>query len=153
MICALDGRCLAPLLTLSLWIYSVSVSESAGQTIDEFRKKYTADYIIRDTDHIKEDLKYLADVQNSGSMTDAEASFYIMRMHDFDDNNLLDGLELMQMVSHSANLHGDQGGLQTEFVAASVDAFLLYDENQDGFVSYAEWTSSLARTKSQNPRM
>ncbi|XP_003748131.1 multiple coagulation factor deficiency protein 2 homolog [Galendromus occidentalis] len=139
---------------IMLWfsIFSACIVGASTQTIKEFRRKYTADYIIRDSDHIREDLKYLIDVQSSGSMTDTEASFYVIKMHDFDDNNLLDGLELIQMVSHSATLHEDAGKITIDFITASVDAFLMYDENQDGFVSYAEWASSLLRTRARNRR-
>lgn len=120
---------------------------SNEDAIDKFREKYNSESIIRDTEHIKEDLKHLIDLQKEGTISNEQSIFYVMRMHDFDNNNLLDGLELMKIVSHSTVLRPDIAGLTVEQLEALVDAFLHLDANQDGFISYAEWVDSNRRSQ------
>ncbi|OQR74302.1 multiple coagulation factor deficiency protein 2-like [Tropilaelaps mercedesae] len=129
-------------------VTNVSPSEDG---VAAFLEKYNADTVIRDTEHIKEDLKHLLDLTNAGSISPEQSIFYVIRMHDFDDNNALDGLEIMKMIFHSYSAHDGANETNNAFIEAqlvtSVDGFLLLDVNQDGFVSYAEWANSAKQRK------
>ncbi|XP_075751425.1 longistatin isoform X1 [Rhipicephalus microplus] len=67
----------------------------------QFREKWDATRLIRDADHIKEDLANLVDIRDAGEMTEEQVTFYFFRMHDFDDNSMLDGIELTSAMQHS----------------------------------------------------
>ena len=55
-----------------------------------------------ETDHLREELELesfnFTAVEN---MTEEEIDFHYFRLHDFDKNNLLDGLEVLKALSHS----------------------------------------------------
>ena len=40
-------------------------------------------------------------------MTDRELQFHYFKLHDFDNNNLLDGLEIVKAVKHNHDQGGD----------------------------------------------
>lgn len=66
-----------------------------------------------------------------------------MRMHDFDDNNLLDGLEMMRAFNHAHEGKEENGQEHVEppldTLVQLVDDSMKHDTNQDGFLSFAEW--------------
>lgn len=96
---------------------------------------------MRDVDHIKEDLANLVDIRNAGEMTEEQVTFYFFRMHDFDDNTMLDGIELTSAMQHSLEHFVDPSHLgpeSFESVILMVDGLLMLDTNNDGFVSYPE---------------
>lgn len=39
-------------------------------------------------------------------MTEEELQFYYFKLHDFDQNNMLDGLEIIKAIKHQHNEHG-----------------------------------------------
>ena len=55
-----------------------------------------------ETDHLREELELesfnFTSVEN---MTEEERDFHYFRLHDFDKNDLLDGLEVLKALSHS----------------------------------------------------
>ncbi|XP_049515526.1 multiple coagulation factor deficiency protein 2 homolog [Dermacentor silvarum] len=71
----------------------------------QFRERWDATDVVRDIEHIKEDLATLVDMKNTGELTDEEITFYFFRMHDFDDNTMLDGIELLSAMQHTID-HG-----------------------------------------------
>lgn len=109
----------------------------------EFRKKWDAADIIRDVEHIKEDLSTLIHLQKTGEMTKEEITFYYFRMHDFDDNELLDGIEMLAAMQHSLEhvQAVENVGLTEqplERVIEIVDSAMMLDTNLDGYISYPE---------------
>lgn len=103
---------------------------------------------------------------------DSEEStrFHYFKLHDYDHNNKLDGLELYAAIAHYAEHHGDHqetaaenaagpggGGdgssvtLEHEQVTELVDAVLKQDDlNEDGFVDYYEFVRAQQGTKEEN---
>ncbi|XP_060923618.1 cell growth regulator with EF hand domain protein 1 [Limanda limanda] len=74
--------------------------------------------------------------------------FFLFRLYDFDRSGLLDGLEMMKLLS-DYNSHHTPGAQDNEFVVPMVD-FLLQtqDLNQDGLLAPSELLSpSLPQTK------
>nr|XP_037280169.1 multiple coagulation factor deficiency protein 2 homolog [Rhipicephalus microplus] len=107
----------------------------------QFREKWDATELIRDADHIKEDLANLVDIRDAGEMTEEQVTFYFFRMHDFDDNSMLDGIELTSAMQHSMEhfLDSSQLGPQSfDNLIMIVDGLLTFDTNNDGFLSYPE---------------
>ncbi|XP_023236841.1 multiple coagulation factor deficiency protein 2 homolog [Centruroides sculpturatus] len=108
-------------------------------TLQEIRKKWGARELVRDLDHIKEDVKKMTRLQELGEIKTDEAIFYFFRMHDFDDNSKLDGLELATAMKHTMD-HSDTGSsfISDADLTAAIDSFLEHDENRDGYITYAE---------------
>lgn len=85
-------------------------------------------------------------MSSDGTFTAEESIFYLMRMHDFDDNNQLDGLEMMRAFNHAHDVpgqhgeeHGDHSDPPLDTLIQLVDDSMKHDTNQDGFLSFAEW--------------
>lgn len=77
-------------------------------------------------------------------MSDDEKSFYYFKIHDTDNNNNLDGLEMIKAALHR---HDDsQGSSQEELmhITSVVDEFLDFaDLDKNGFLNYAEYVKAM----------
>jgi len=109
----------------------------------------------RDMEHEKEHMKEHMDVpMDTSNMSEQELQFHYFRMHDSDNNNKLDGCELVKSVIH---WHADQAhhqpsnarhqsGLkifQDEELAVMIDPILVSDDrNRDGFIDYYEFVAA-----------
>ncbi|XP_022708812.1 multiple coagulation factor deficiency protein 2-like [Varroa jacobsoni] len=110
----------------------------------EIRVKYSSGAIVRDMDHIRQDLHQVIQLSGDGTFTIEESIFYLMRMHDFDDNNQLDGLEMMRAFTHAHEGHKqgeneDNPHPLLETLVQLVDDTMRHDSNMDGHLSFAEW--------------
>lgn len=140
------------LLTALLALYSClgftrsDASTPGVQTAVEaeaIRKKYGAKDFVRDMEHLKEDLAKITELQMEGKLTDEEMVFYFFRMHDFDDNNLLDGLELLAAIKHTEEHQvRDLPTPPLDHMISAVDAMLELDKDNDGYLNYFELRSS-----------
>merc|ERR1711874_764203 len=84
------------------------------------------------------------------NMTEEERDFHYFRLHDFDQNDLLDGLEVFKALvheSHSSEGAGSEqgGGVQKQYfddIVEMIDKVLEQDDaNKDGFLSYSEFVA------------
>lgn len=107
-------------------------------TLQEIRKKWGARELVRDLDHIKEDVKKMTKLQALGEIKTDEVIFYFFRMHDFDDNNKLDGLELSIAMKHTMEHSDNPTTISDVDLTNAIDSFLDNDENKDGYLTYAE---------------
>uniref|UniRef100_A0A023FYL4 Putative multiple coagulation factor deficiency protein 2 n=1 Tax=Amblyomma parvum TaxID=251391 RepID=A0A023FYL4_AMBPA len=127
---------------------NLSPDGKAGEAA-EFRKKWSAVEVARDLDHIRKDVAKMIELNNAGVLSSEELSFYYFRMHDFDNNNLLDGQEMMSAMFHHHHDEDRNEGVQVipeADIANYVDSALQADKNFDGYISYAELRASeLAR--------
>uniref|UniRef100_A0A1E1X095 Putative conserved secreted protein n=1 Tax=Amblyomma aureolatum TaxID=187763 RepID=A0A1E1X095_9ACAR len=126
-----------------------STDGKAGEAA-EFRKKWSAVEVARDLDHIRKDVAKMIELNNAGVLSSEELSFYYFRMHDFDDNNLLDGQEMMSAMFH--HHHDDERDERAHVIPEAdiinyVDSALRADKNLDGFVSYAELRANELATR------
>ncbi|GIY84197.1 uncharacterized protein CDAR_462391 [Caerostris darwini] len=112
--------------------------------LQELRKRWGAADIIRDLDHIKQDVQKITKLQDSGEISTNEALFYFLRMHDFDDNRKLDGHELLAAMTHALEHRENQKPMDIEEKEVIVDSFFAYDDNHDGFISYPELRKHLS---------
>lgn len=116
---------------------------------DALRKKWSAVEVVRDLGHIKKDLAKMIELEGAGALSQDELYFYYFRMHDFDNNNKLDGQEMMAAMFHTNHHEEDDEHdgkapliIPEQDIASYVDSVLQADKNQDGFISYPELRTS-----------
>ncbi|XP_075233201.1 multiple coagulation factor deficiency protein 2 homolog [Lycorma delicatula] len=67
-------------------------------------QKITQDtQLLQDVEHIKEDLGNILSEEQTHKMTPEELEFHYFKLHDFDNNTKLDGLEILQAIHHSTH--------------------------------------------------
>jgi len=94
-------------------------------------------------EHVKEHLNNVVKMEQE-NLSEEELQFHYFKLHDYDKNNLLDGIELISAVTH---FHGDDGekphGLPDDDIAEIVDSILRdEDRNNDGYIDYSEFILS-----------
>ncbi|XP_058242332.1 multiple coagulation factor deficiency protein 2 [Hemibagrus wyckioides] len=101
--------------------------------------------MVQDKDHIMEHLDGVIDKPES-DMTPQELQLHYFKMHDYDGNNLLDGLELATAITH---VHKEEKGqnsppMKEQDLINIIDQVLRDDDkNNDGYIDYAEFAKSL----------
>ncbi|XP_043846129.1 multiple coagulation factor deficiency protein 2 isoform X2 [Dromiciops gliroides] len=101
--------------------------------------------MVQDKEHIMEHLEGVIEKTES-EMSPQELQLHYFKMHDYDGNNLLDGLELATAISH---VHKEEGGEQApamkeeELMNLIDDVLKDDDKNNDGYIDYAEFAKSL----------
>ncbi|XP_043991790.1 multiple coagulation factor deficiency protein 2 isoform X3 [Gambusia affinis] len=101
--------------------------------------------MVQDKDHIMEHLEGVIDKPEK-DMTPQELQLHYFKMHDYDGNNLLDGLELATAITH---VHKEERGensqpmKEEELIALIDDVLRDDDKNNDGYIDYAEFAKSL----------
>ncbi|KAM5164817.1 multiple coagulation factor deficiency protein 2 [Mantella aurantiaca] len=101
--------------------------------------------VIQDKDHIMEHLEGVVNKQES-EMSPQELQLHYFKMHDYDGNNLLDGLELATAISHvhkSGSAEHAQPIDEQELITLIDDVLKDDDLNDDGYIDYAEFAKSL----------
>ncbi|XP_044749197.1 multiple coagulation factor deficiency protein 2 homolog [Coccinella septempunctata] len=118
--------------------------------------------LLHDKQHIEEHLEDMVDTPDLSKMSDEELEFYYFQAHDTDKNNMLDGLEILQAISHildetdvSGNINNDKN---FDYYIKLIDQVLTEDDiNDDGFLDYPEYVRSRQRsskgikTKNEEP--
>jgi len=56
--------------------------------------------------HVLDELQHVVNTKKKEDMTDRELQFHYFTMHDFDKNNMLDGLEIIKALTHSHDEYG-----------------------------------------------
>ncbi|XP_076830690.1 multiple coagulation factor deficiency protein 2 [Brachyhypopomus gauderio] len=101
--------------------------------------------MVQDKDHIMEHLDGVIN-KPEADMTPQELQLHYFKMHDYDGNNLLDGLELATAITH---VHKEEGSeknqpMKEEDLIRLIDEVLRDDDkNNDGYIDYAEFARSL----------
>ncbi|OQV20101.1 hypothetical protein BV898_05894 [Hypsibius exemplaris] len=105
------------------------------------------DSLHEDASHIKEHLKDIADFDTS-ELSPSELDFHYFKLHDFDNNNKLDGLEMLQALMHNVHTpevqHNPNGppAVPVDITAYTniIDEVLKDDDlDNDGYLSYEEY--------------
>uniref|UniRef100_A0A5F5PX47 Multiple coagulation factor deficiency 2, ER cargo receptor complex subunit n=2 Tax=Equus TaxID=9789 RepID=A0A5F5PX47_HORSE len=95
--------------------------------------------------HIMEHLEGVIN-KPEAEMSPQELQLHYFKMHDYDGNNLLDGLELSTAITH---VHKEEGSEQAPPMSEDelinlIDGVLRDDDkNNDGYIDYAEFAKSL----------
>ncbi|XP_053189473.1 multiple coagulation factor deficiency protein 2 [Scomber japonicus] len=117
----------------------------SGATIDGHGHGRLDKNMIQDKDHIMEHLEGVIDTPEK-EMSPQELQLHYFKMHDYDGNNLLDGLELATAITH---VHREERGensqpMREEDLINLIDDVLKDDDkNNDGYIDYAEFAKSL----------
>lgn len=101
---------------------------------------------VHNKEHIKEHLKEEIDVKDE-NLNDEDLQFHYFKLHDADNNNKLDGIELMNALTH---YHDDENSKNEEQktysddeIATMIDQILDEDDkDKDGYINYAEFAAS-----------
>lgn len=89
-------------------------------------------------------------------MTEDEKNFYYFKLHDLDDNNNLDGLEMLNAAKHhqhegiqklqqNGKIEDDENGMNQ--IIEVIDDFIEFaDLDQNGYLNYAEYIRAITNT-------
>lgn len=99
-----------------------------------------------DREHVKEHYEGVVKMEED-NLSEEELQFHYFKQHDYDKNNMLDGIELISAVTH---FHAGEGetahrtqALPDKDIAEIIDTILKdEDRNQDGYIDYAEFIMS-----------
>ncbi|XP_069364401.1 lymphotoxin beta receptor inhibitor isoform X2 [Maniola hyperantus] len=102
--------------------------------------------IAHEREHIQEHMEVPID---TSKMSEQELQFHYFKMHDADNNNKLDGCELIKSLIH---WHGETDTKHPVYTDAQIEATLDLalnhtDINNDGYIDYTEYGFSMHRTK------
>lgn len=98
---------------------------------------------VQDKQHLKEHLD--GQINSEKKMSDEEMQFHYFKVHDYDNNNMLDGIELIKAMTHH---HGDEEDEQMttipddELSEMINDILRDLDSNLDGYIDYPEFVTS-----------
>lgn len=124
-----------------------------GQYVHKFGQEE-----FHDAEHIKEHLKEVVDKPKE-QMTDEELEFHYFKLHDYDNNNKLDGTEITKAITHFHNdedekKDGDQSSKENKKVITDeeiiniVDLVLKEDDlNNDGYIEYVEFIAAQRKAR------
>ncbi|KAM4692782.1 multiple coagulation factor deficiency protein 2 [Discoglossus pictus] len=101
--------------------------------------------MVQDKDHIMEHLDGVVKKPES-DMSPQELQLHYFKIHDYDGNNLLDGLELALAISHVHKEGGNDQAqvMKDEEIENLVDNILEEeDKNNDGYIDYVEFAKSM----------
>jgi len=142
--------------------------------------KFHDERMIRDKDHIQEHLKEEIGFNGTEEISDADADFYYFKMHDLNNDTMLDGLEILSALTHMLpyeELYAKSGGEEEEeskkqfktpeelkaaaekkhdeamdYYTNIIDKVLKDDDqNDDGMMSYMEYMRARRREEAANP--
>ena len=111
--------------------------------------------------HIREHMKEMMDGDEDLMLDDDEAmDFHYFKIHDYDNNNKLDGLELAAALTHfHEEGHGHEGRSQSIDMEDSeleslVEGILGDDDlNKDGYIDYYEFKQAQNRKGPEAPEV
>lgn len=113
---------------------------------------------VHNSEHIKEHLKDVVDKPEK-EMTDDELEFHYFKLHDYDGNNKLDGVEVTKAITHfhddeevAAGEHKTPPKVYTdEELINIIDMVMKEDDlNDDGYIEYFEFVTAQRKAKEDN---
>ncbi|XP_056648923.1 cAMP-dependent protein kinase catalytic subunit-like isoform X2 [Diorhabda sublineata] len=112
------------------------------------KKVLNAANVAQEAQHIQEHMDVPID---TSKMTEQELQFHYFKMHDADNNNKLDGCELIKSLIHWHAGDDKVKSLTDKEISNFVDDVLTdMDKNKDGFISYVEYRRH--ESKPLNPK-
>lgn len=101
---------------------------------------------VQDKEHIKEHLEGMID-KDPKDMTEQELQFHYFKQHDLNNDNKLDGIELVNALTHfhTEDPNAVPPSFQEYELVNLIDDILREDDrNYDGYIDYAEFIKSQA---------
>jgi len=111
-----------------------------------------------DQEHIKEHLNEIVDKPKE-EMSEEELEFHYFKLHDYDNNNKLDGTEIVKAITHfhqdeeegdtKEAHHQEQAKVFSDAeIANIVDMVIKEDDlNNDGYIEYPEFVTAQRKAK------
>ncbi|XP_074652968.1 multiple coagulation factor deficiency protein 2 homolog isoform X1 [Tubulanus polymorphus] len=103
---------------------------------------------VHDKEHIKDHLDGVVK-KDPAEMTNEELEFHYFKLHDYDNDNKLDGLEIVKAITHynadrsSSSENQDTKSYTDNELSELVDSVLQEeDKNDDGFIDYPEFKAA-----------
>ncbi|XP_044766001.1 multiple coagulation factor deficiency protein 2 homolog [Coccinella septempunctata] len=111
--------------------------------------------MAHEKDHIAEHLEMPLD---TSKMSEQELQFHYFKLHDADNNNKLDGCELIKSLIHwhdqgkeKANAPTEDKIFKDEELTTLIDPILNVDDsNKDGYIDYPEFIKAQQKAAAQN---
>ncbi|XP_053446192.1 multiple coagulation factor deficiency protein 2 isoform X2 [Nycticebus coucang] len=136
-----------PFLCTLLWAFCAprAMAEGAEPSFSHPSNTGLDKNAVHDQEHIMEHLEGVIN-KPEAEMSPQELQLHYFKMHDYDGNNLLDGLELSTAITH---VHKEEGSEQAPLMSEEeliniIDGVLRDDDkNNDGYIDYAEFAKSL----------
>jgi len=106
---------------------------------------------VQDREHIKEHLEGVIQQPDTSKMTEQELQFHYFKMHDNDNNNKLDGTELIKSLIHWHDTDGEEPEayhqeariMSDSELTNMVDSIFDHDDtNNDGYLDWAEYIAA-----------
>lgn len=137
----------APFLCGLLWAFCApgARAEEPGASASHHGSVGLDKNTVHDQEHIMEHLEGVIN-KPEAEMSPQELQLHYFKMHDYDGNSLLDGLELSTAITH---VHKEEGSEQAPLMSEDeliniIDGVLRDDDkNNDGYIDYAEFAKSL----------
>lgn len=97
---------------------------------------------VHDREHVME--HYEGVINPEEKLSDEELTFHYFKVHDYDQNDKLDGIELISALTHYHKNEGpDTPRMSDDELAGMIDTILKEDDsNNDGFIDYPEFIMS-----------
>ena len=108
-------------------------------------KLFSVNCILLLCSHIREHLDGVVELKQEEPLSASEKQFQYFKVHDYDNNNMLDGIELVSALTH---YHAEESseqkpGMTDDELSSLLDTILEEDdENGDGYIDYAEFMLS-----------
>ena len=83
-------------------------------------------------------------------MSDEDLQFHYFKLHDYDNNNKLDGIELANAMTHFHEEDGTENPTTytDEQLSSMIDQILEEDDmNKDGYIDYTEFVGAQKRVE------
>ncbi|CAL1539076.1 unnamed protein product [Lymnaea stagnalis] len=109
---------------------------------------------VHNADHILEHLEKVVATKSKEQMTEEELEFHYFKLHDYDNNNKLDGVEIGKALTHFHDGDNDVADSSQERpysddeMESIIDSALRSEDlNNDGYVEYPEFMTAQARMR------
>ncbi|XP_023174283.1 multiple coagulation factor deficiency protein 2 [Drosophila hydei] len=116
-------------------------------------------HLTHEEHRLDDDLKDMGIQASLDDMSEEEKIFYMFKAHDNDNNNALDGLEMIQSAMHhnydylkndERNDYLSNASEELDHFIDAIDKFLLIaDDNNDGLLHYPEFVKAVTGGKEQ----
>ncbi|XP_053696734.1 multiple coagulation factor deficiency protein 2 homolog [Sabethes cyaneus] len=115
------------------------------------RSRKLDEHLHAKDNHIQQDLKHLSiGEEELAKMSDEEKNFYFFKLHDSDNNDHLDGLEILHAATHHSDGHvhklerDNENESSENSVIDVIDDFIAYaDLDQNGLLTYPEYMKAI----------
>ncbi|XP_063706597.1 multiple coagulation factor deficiency protein 2 homolog [Culicoides brevitarsis] len=136
-----------------LQITAVCVARGPHHPKNSHMKLKTDKHFHHEKEHIQEDLTQFTNKKIT-DMTEDEKNFYYFKLHDLDDNNHLDGLEMLNAATHHKHdgikklqekSENEEDGLN--HIIEVIDDFIDFaDLDKNGLLNYPEYIRAITNT-------